>query len=73
MKNYKIVCGKFDNDIYFNQNYLDNHKIRIGSSNPNKLKSKIYELIATDGQRILYKNKLYEVTDIHHPYKLKLI
>jgi len=63
--NINIVCGKFDSNININQLYINNNKgsskIRIGSINPNKLKSKIYSPISTDGQSILYQEKLYEV------------
>ena len=62
-KNVKIVCGKFDSNININQSYITNEQIRIGSNNPNKLKSIIYSPIATNGQSILYQEKLYEVRD----------
>ena len=71
----KIVCGKFDNDIYIDLKYLGNtkEKIRIGSINPNSLKKPIYEPISTDGKVILYENKLYEVRDFLASYNKKTL
>lgn len=61
----KITCGRFDKDIYIDFNHIENgqEKIRIGSKNPNILTLPIYEPIATDGNTILYKNKLFNIRD----------
>ena len=37
----KIICGKFDNNIYINPEFISKGKerVRIGSINSNKLKT----------------------------------
>lgn len=62
-KNTIITCGKFDNNIFFNSKFMQRKKIRIGSKNPNLLKNKIYEPISTNGQTILYRDKMYNARD----------
>lgn len=55
----KIICGKFDSCIKINLNKLNKEKVRIGSTNPNQLKSNKYTPIATDGESIIYESKKY--------------
>jgi len=60
-----IVCGKFDNVINFTPcvSNTKNKRVRIGSKNPNKLKFKKYIPIATNGQVILFENKIYKIRE----------
>lgn len=61
----RIVCGKFDDYINIDNNIIKkkNKIVRIGSINPNKLKTIHYTPIATNGKNVLYENVLYETRD----------
>jgi hypothetical protein len=59
----KIVCGKFDDNIYIDINHIKNEKVRIGSKNPNTLTTPIFEPISTNGQVILYDNKTHNIRE----------
>lgn len=71
----KIVCGKFDNIINFEHILKRKYKkVRIGSINPNKLEKVNYSLIATDGNNILFDDKIFNIRDfflIHDDLLLK--
>lgn len=57
----KIICGKFDNNIYINPEFISKGKerVRIGSINSNKLKTIKYIPISSDGINIKYKDNIY--------------
>lgn len=62
MKNStKITCGKFDNNIYIDPEFISKGKerVRIGSINSNKLKTIKYIPISSDGINIKYKDNIY--------------
>jgi len=63
----KIICGKFDSCINFPNN--SRKKVRIGSHNINKLKKISYEAISTDGNVILFKNKIYNIRDFFNKFE----
>ncbi len=62
-KNQKIVCGKFDDKIHITLPQAKNKRIRIGSKNPNTLKTQVFQPISTDGKVILHNNTIYNTRE----------
>ena len=64
-KKEKIICGKFDNTINFNPTLVSQGKerVRIGSVNPNTLKTTQYIPISTNGISIKYKDNVLLARD----------
>jgi len=64
-KKEKIICGKFDNTINFNPTLVSQGKerVRIGSVNPNTLKTIQYTPISTNGISIKYKDNILLARD----------
>lgn len=61
----KITCGKFDNVIFINPTFISKGKerVRIGSVNPNTLKTIKYIPISSNGISIKYKDNIYLLRD----------
>lgn len=64
-KKEKIICGKFDNTINFNPTLVSHGKerVRIGSVNPNTLKTIQYTPISTNGTSIKYQDNVLLARD----------
>lgn len=60
-----IVCGKFDNNIPLHNAFQETYKkpTRIMSTSASSKKMFLFNLIATDGKNIWYKNNNYDARD----------